>query len=546
MPNFYGAIDLQKNELRQAVVQNLASAPATPATGQLWYDSANQILKWWNGTTWIPAMSGGALTPASTVTTQAVGDAPVVGTSANYAREDHKHGREAFGAITAETTFGTSSGNGVAATLARSDHTHGNPVHDATAHTALLGNVTPEPTFGSASSNGVATTLARSDHAHGNPTHVAADHATIPLSAFAVPTAAVSFGGQRITNLADPTTATDAATKQYTDGLVAGVTWKNPCRVASTANLAALSGLLTIDGVTVAANDRVLVKNQTTASANGIYVAAAGAWTRATDADASAELVNASVYVSEGTTQADTAWVQTVNAPITVGTTNLTWVQFSGPNTFSAGAGLTLTGNVFDVVAADTTLTVNPDSIQVNTAVIATVASVSAGYQPVDTDLTALANNATNGIWVRTGTGTGAARSIVGTLPVTVTNGDGVAGNPTVAVSVFGSAAAGVVPASGGGTANYLRADGTWAAPPGPAAGTPVGKYAAALTGTVAYATGEVVTHNLNTRDIDVIVINSASPYQSVTVDWEATTVNTVTLRYNPNLGAGFRVVVQG
>jgi len=183
--------------------------------------------------------------------------------------------------------------------------------------------------------------------------------------------------------------------------------------------------------------------------------------------------------------------VQTVNAPITVGTTNLTWVQFSGPNTFSAGAGLTLTGNVFDVVAADTTLTVNPDSIQVNTAVIATVASVSAGYQPVDTDLTALANNATNGIWVRTGTG-------------------------------------------------------TWAAPPGPAAGTPVGKYAAALTGTVAYATGEVVTHNLNTRDIDVIVINSASPYQSVTVDWEATTVNTVTLRYNPNLGAGFRVVVQG
>src|SRR6516164_4033750 len=173
MPAFYSFIDLQKNELRQAVVQNLpfSTPPAAPVAGELWYDTTNSQLKWYNGSAWVVAASGSSLTPASTVTTQAVGDAPVVGTSVNYAREDHKHGREAFAAPTAETTFGTSSAAGVATTLVRSDHTHGNPTHDNAAHAAIA------------------------------------------LSALAVPTADISLNSHKITNLLDPTNPQDASSK---------------------------------------------------------------------------------------------------------------------------------------------------------------------------------------------------------------------------------------------------------------------------------------------------------------------------------------------
>lgn len=501
MPSVYGAIDLLQNELRQARVQNLASAPSSPVAGQLWYDSANNILKWWNGSTWIPAQSGGSLTPASTVTTQAVGDAPVVGTSANYAREDHKHGREAFGAITAETTFGAGSANGSAATLARSDHTHGNPTHDAAAHSA------------------------------------------IPLSALAVPTATINLNNQLLTNVAAPVSGGDATNKTYVDNLTNGLSWKAPVRAYGAANLT-LNGIPSsglTDGVTLANGDRCLVNNQTTTSQNGIYVVnSAGAWARATDADSGAELVNATVYISEGTTYADTQWTCVTNAPITIGSTTVSFQQIAGAGTYTWGNGLTNVGNTVNVNPG-TGITIVADAVTVDTSVIATQAFVTGGYQPLDTDLTAIAGLATTGIEVRTGAGTQATRSVAGTAPITVTNGDGVAGNPTVAVNAYtGGANVGVVP-TGGTATTFLRGDGTWVTPSGT-----MQKYAAALTGNVAYATGEVVTHNLNTRDVDVIVVNGNTPWQMVQVDWEATSVNTVTIRYNPNLGAGFRVVVQG
>src|SRR5213076_1168279 len=99
MPTFYGAIDLSTNELRNAVVQNLPSAPSSPQKGRLYFDSVGNILYWYNGSGWIAAQGGAGAVPATTVTTQAVGDAAVVGVATTYAREDHKHGREAFGAV---------------------------------------------------------------------------------------------------------------------------------------------------------------------------------------------------------------------------------------------------------------------------------------------------------------------------------------------------------------------------------------------------------------------------------------------------------------
>lgn len=112
--------------------------------------------------------------------------------------------------------------------------------------------------------------------------------------------------GQRITALGSPSSATDAANKSYVDGLVQGLSWKSAVRAATTAAGTLSSSFAngsTIDGVTLATGDRILVKNQATGSENGIYVvASSGAPTRATDADAGSEIVNASVYVSEGTT----------------------------------------------------------------------------------------------------------------------------------------------------------------------------------------------------------------------------------------------------
>ena len=169
------------------------------------------------------------------------------------------------------------------------------------------------------------------------------------LSDLSSPTSDFSFDSHKLTNLTDPTNPQDAATKQYVDSVAQGLDPKASCLVATTGNLASLSGLLTIDGVTVAAGDRVLVKNQSAPADNGIYVASASAWSRSTDMDTWAEVPNAFTFVEAGSTQADTGWVCTANQGGTIGVTAITFVQFSGAGTYEAGTGLTLTGSTFSI-----------------------------------------------------------------------------------------------------------------------------------------------------------------------------------------------------
>lgn len=172
------------------------------------------------------------------------------------------------------------------------------------------------------------------------------------LDQLAAPTAAVSLNNQRITNLATPTVDTDAATKGYVDAAVNGTDWKQSVRVATTANIT-LSGLQTIDGVTLAANDSVLVKDQTAGAQNGIYLAQSGAWTRRSDADANAEVTaGLSVMVTEGTLYADSQWRLTTNDTITIGTTSLTFAQIGAGSSYVQGTGINISGNTISVDTA--------------------------------------------------------------------------------------------------------------------------------------------------------------------------------------------------
>src|SRR3990172_7155848 len=120
----------------------------------------------------------------------------------------------------------------------------------------------------------------------------------------------LTAGTRKISNLSAPSAGTDAVNKDYADAVATGLSWKDAVEAGSTGNIGSLSGYGPIDGVTLEDGYRVLVKNQSTTSQNGIYIAAAGAWSRSTDADTGSELDGAAVFVKNGTANADKAFVQ--------------------------------------------------------------------------------------------------------------------------------------------------------------------------------------------------------------------------------------------
>jgi len=225
---------------------------------------------------------------------------------------------------------------------------------------------------------------------------------TVGTTAIALGASSLTLGG--LTSVAvtqDPTSALELATKQYVDSVAQGLDPKASCVAATTANIT-LSGTQTIDGVALIAGDRCLVKDQTLSQNNGIYLVAAGAWTRATDMDTWAEVPGAFTFIEQGTVYADTGWVCTSNAGGTLGTTPITWVQFAGVGSYTAGTGLTLTGTQFSITNTAVTAASYGSATQVGTF------SVNAQGQ-----LTLAANTTvTPAVGSITGLGTGVATAL--------------------------------------------------------------------------------------------------------------------------------------
>jgi hypothetical protein len=407
---FLTSINLNQNELLNASLQKLGSDPTNPVTGQIFYHTGENRIKYYDGSGWIP------------LTDDILGAAPI------------QIADDGQGNITISIDEAVASTDGAGGSRGTLSATDKEKLDDATAENT-------------------ANTLVERD-ANGN------------------------------IRVSDPVVDSDAATKAYVDATAQGLDIKLSVRAATDAPVT-LSGTQTIDGVPLVAGDRVLVKEQTDATENGIYVVASGAWARSEDADEDSE-VNPGMFtfVEEGTTYENTGWVVATDGAITLGTTSIEFVQFSGAGLITAGGGLTKSGNTIDVVGTVDRITVNADSID--------IASTYAGQ----TSITTL-GTITTGTW-----------------------------NADIIDVLYG----------GTGADNAVDARANLNIP---------GRYSETIgDGT---NTDYTINHGLNTQDVQVFLRENASPYQQVFADVEVTDANNVLVRTASALDSNeLRVTVVG
>ena len=273
----------------------------------------------------------------------------------------------------------------------------------------------------------------------------------------------VDVNSSRISNLTDPTQDQDAATKSYVDNVVNGLDVKESVRLATTANLASTynngagtltassNGALSIDGVTVSTNDRVLVKNQTDSKQNGIYVVTATGdgsnpfvLTRAGDADAASEITGGTfTFVEQGTANSENGFVFTHDGTPTLGTTAITVTQFSGAGQITAGAALTKSGNQLDVAVDDSTIEVSSDALQIKTT------------YPGQASITTL-GTITTGVW----NGTAIAATSGGTGLTSYSTGDIIRASGANTLAALSLGANGKILQSDGSNVTYGDIDG--------------------------------------------------------------------------------------
>lgn len=524
MPKFLNNLDLTKNQLLNAQLHNVAGAdPATSAAekGLVLYNTTSNLAKVSNGATFdnITNVLEGVTATLPIVASAVSAESQVISINAATGSLPGSMSAAHYSALAGATPTSTAS------TIVQRDGSNNFSANTITA--ALTGTATNAAAL---NSQAAAYYLARANATGTQLANTISDFdtqvRTNRLDQLAVPTTSVSMNTQRLTNVVDPVSAQDAATKAYVDATAVGLDVKASVRVASVANLAGTynstggtsgrgqftAALNAVDGVTLVIGNRILLKNQTVPAQNGIYTVSVvgtgvtGVWDRATDFDVDTEVTSgAFVFVEEGTNAAQGYVLTTVN-PITIGGasgTGLTFVQFSGAGTWIAGNGLTLSGTTFNVVGTAARISVAADSIDIDAAYVG------------QSTITTLGTIAT-GSWNAT------------TIPVA----KGGTGMTTIAGGRQGLAAVG----------RAIITAGTGIVPD--ASTLPMANSAATLGN--ASLTSFVVTHDRNNVDVQVVLTEVATG-KEVFADVTHTSVSTVTITFaTAPASAAYRLVIIG
>jgi len=274
-----------------------------------------------------------------------------------------------------------------------------------------------------------------------------------------------------------PTSATDIVNKLYVDTVAQGLNPKQAVKCGTTVAIT-LSGLQTIDTYTTLAGDRVLVKNQGTSSENGIYIASASTWTRATDMDVWAEVPGAYMVVLNGSVNANTGWVSTSSDVGTINVTPITFVQFSGTGTYYAGTGLTLSSNTFSITNTGVTAAAYGSASKTLTATVNAQGQLTV---LADTNI-AIANTQVSGLGTMSTQNANAVAITGGTIDGTTIGGSSagaITGTTITANTQFSGAGTGLT-----GTASGLSIGGNAATATTATSATTAGSATTATTST--------------------------------------------------------------